>query len=214
MVRIQCSVLEQVRRNPTLFGQMLASNGALKKGGTHGMLAYWQDNAIKVHKEELTVSQALKELQRAFLGFEDNVKNQAKQEFLLQAFVTYNNKIEKLGFELFDTKRQMRMPINTLGVLTGLTPWIVKDADHFYAYYITENKFDWSSELRFPLLQKYLNETHAIIPSNKLSVGVYSVKQGEFEFASYSSLKVKGFYSEVVDIFQKVDSAYRVAVKR
>ena len=63
MIRIQCSVLEQARTNPILFGKNLASNNGFGKGGTHGMLAYWQDASLKVHRGIVDVHTAIKELE-------------------------------------------------------------------------------------------------------------------------------------------------------
>ena len=71
MIKIQCSVLEQARANPVLFGKNLAANNTIGKGGTHGMLAYWQDASLKVHQGDVDVRTGIKDLERNFMNFSE-----------------------------------------------------------------------------------------------------------------------------------------------
>jgi len=208
MIKIQCSVLEQARKNPTMYGQLLASDNTLNKGGTHGMLAYWQDVSLNVHKEEIDLSKGIKELQRTFMNFEETPKNLRKQDFLQDSFVKYHKHFEKKRFKLVDTKRRIKWNIAPSGLLTGLTPWVLQDGGIYYSYFFTEQPFDWDTELKYPLIQKYLVENNIECDITEMNIGIYCLSTDDFSVKNFSKRELKNAVEETVDIFDKVDKEY------
>jgi hypothetical protein len=147
MIKIQCSILEQVRLNPTNFGKLLALNGSFNQGGSHGMFAYWQDISLKIHKEEFDLHMGLKELQKVFLNFEESPKNLKKQDFLQDAFTKYHTHFFKKDLKLIEAKRRITWNITSGGLLTGLTPWVFKSGTGYYTYFFSEQDIDWTNEV-------------------------------------------------------------------
>lgn len=209
MIRIQCSILEQVRKNPTTYGQLLASNNNLNKGGTHGMLAYWQDVSLKIHQDEIDLNRGIKELQRTFINFEETTKNLRKQDFLQDSFVKYHRHFARRNFELVDTKRRIKWNITSSGLLTGLTPWVVKDKSQYFSYFFSEQQFNWNLELKYPLIQEYLVGNNIDCDITELNVGVYCLSTDDFMFKNFSKKELKNSIEETMDIFEKVDKAYK-----
>jgi len=209
MIRIQCSILEQVRKNPTTYGQLLASNNNLNKGGTHGMLAYWQDVSLKVHKDEIDLSKGLRELQRTFMNFAETPKNLKKQDFLQDSFVKYHKHFEKKHFKLVDTKRRIKWNMTSSGLLTGLTPWVLSDGRKYYSYFFTEQPVDWDSELKYPLLQEYLVENNIECDITEMNIGVYCLSTDDFSLKNFSKRELKNAIDETIDIFENVDKTYK-----
>ena len=108
MLKIRCSTLETVRASPLVYAQLLAFGDGKNGGGTFGMFAHFQAVACRVHQNELTVSQGVKELQNKFIRFDDTPKNKAKQDKLLEQFVKYCHQYEKNKFAFVDSKRQIK----------------------------------------------------------------------------------------------------------
>jgi hypothetical protein len=208
MIKIQCSVLEQVRKNPVLHGQILASNITLGRGGTHGMLAYWQDVSLNLHKQEYDFARGIKELQKTFFNFEETVKNYKKQDFLQDSFVKYHKNFNKRKFELVETRKRINWNISSVGLLTGLTPWVFKANNKFYSYLFTEREYSWNTELRFPLIQSYLAYKILECDISVVNIGIYSLSTDNFFFKNFSQPEINGAIDETVDIFKKVNTEY------
>lgn len=211
MIRIQCSMLEQVRRNPVAYGQLLAANDKKNGGGTHGMFAYWQDIVKQVHLGEFDLNKGLKALKSKFLLFEENLKNLKKQDFLIDEFVNYCRLYERMKFEFVLSKKQIKWSLTSQTLLTGLTPWVVKDSKRFYAYFPLEQPVDWKHELKFPLIQEYLSKDIIECQPNQLQIGIYSLRAGSFEFKNFSSIEIKNAIAETKGIFQRVEHEYNKA---
>lgn len=188
-----------------MYAQVLASNNVLSKGGTHGMLAYWQDVSLKVHLGDLNINQGIKELQRTFMNFDENIKNLKKQDFLQDSFIKYHTQFDKKGFKFLDTKRRIKWNITSSGLLTGLTPWVIKNNDKYYSYFFSEQPFDWDSQLKFPLIQEYLAENNVECDINQMNVGIYCLSNDRFSFRSFSQKELRLAVDETIEIFEKVD---------
>ena len=211
MIKIQCSILEQVRKNPALHGQMLASNNGGSKGGSHGMFAYWQDVSLKVHSGEMNLNEGIKELQKLFSRFDETQKNLKKQDFLQDCFVQYHKLFEKNRYQLSDSKRRMNWNITSSGLLTGLTPWVIKNNDRYCTYFVSEQQFQWENELRFPLIQEYLAEKHSDeYDTTRLDVGIYCLETNTFNFKNFVREELNDAVEETVGIFEKVEKVYNI----
>ncbi len=209
MIKIPCSILEQVRKAPAAHAQILAATDKPISQGSYGMFACWKDCAIKVHTGELNISQSIKELQNKFLRFDDNVKNLTKQTRLLDQFTKYIGQYEKNGFEFVDSKRQIKWDIIQGVRLTGHTPWVVHSKHGYFAYFLTEVPIDWKVQLRFPLLQRYLTDHTIDCDITEMSVGTYCLQTNEFDFTSYKSKEIEFWVSETGAIFQTVLTEYQ-----
>lgn len=210
MIRIQCSMLEQVRRNPLAYGQLLAANDKRNGGGTHGMFAYWQDVVKQVHLGEMDISKGLKVLKSKFLLFDENSRNQKKQEFLIEQFIKYCRLYDKMKFEFITSKKQIKWPLSSQTMLTGLTPWVVKDSKSFYSFFPLEQHIHWKQELKYPLLQEYLSKNVIECPTNELHVGIYCLQTTSFDFKAFSSSEIKNAIGETKGIFQVVENGYNM----
>lgn len=208
MIKIPCSILEQVRKNPMAHAQFLATGDKPKTGGTHGMFAYFKDVVKQVHTKEFTVSEGIKELENKFARFDDTLKNKNKQNKLFDGFVEYCKAYEKMGFELADTKHQMKWDLLPTVRLTGHTPWVVYDDTYYYAYFIVEQPFDWQTELRFPLIQSYISNNTIECNESEMKVGIYSLSNGSFDLKSFSTKEIKGVIIETTNVFRNVHEEY------
>jgi hypothetical protein len=208
MISISCSTLEQVRKNHAAFVESLSIGEKVQRGGTHGMFAYWQDTAKKFHLGELDINEGIKELQSMFSRFEDTKKNLVKQSGLMNQFVKYtkSHRVEKFTF--FESRRRITWNIIPEIRLTGLTPWTFKREDKYYAYFCIEKNMEWQLELKFPLLQKYMSNHIVKCDLNELSMGIYCLEKGTFEFKCYSALEVRKALSETKKMFENVNSEY------
>lgn len=209
MLKIRCSILEDVRNNPVAYAQLLALDDPKNGGGTHGMFAYWQDVAKLLHTNDLkSTSEAIKELQNKFMRFDDTIRNKAKQDKLLEQFVRYCKQYEKNAFAFVDTRRQMKWPIHANVMLTGLTPWVVYNDSGYYSYIVVEKSFDWQNELRFPLLQQYLVDNKIDCDISEMNIGIYCLETNRFEFKSYEKRELKEAVRQTTSIFDDVYAEY------
>ncbi len=208
MIKIPCSILEQVRQAPGAHAQIIALSDKPKSGGSHGMFAYWQDTVKLVHIGELSISEAIKELQNKFIRFDDNLRNRSKQSNLLDKFPSYCTEYAKQKFSFIDTRHQMKWDIVEGVRLTGLTPWVVFNGRDYYAYLITETPQDWRSQLRFPLFQQYLIDNHIECDVSEMNVGTYCLETNSFEFKNYSPKEIQTWVSETGKVFQTVLKEY------
>ena len=208
MISISCSILEQVRKNHAAFVESLSMGDKIQRGGTHGMFAYWQDVAKQLHIGELDVNEGVKELQSHFHRFEDTKRNQSKQAKLLNHFVRYARAYKNEKFSPFESRRRVVWNIIPQIRLTGLTPWIFKKGELYYAYFCTEKDTEWQSELKFPLLQKYMSDHIIKCDLSALSIGVYCLDTGRFQFKNYSTSEVRRALNETKHMFEYVNSEY------
>lgn len=208
MIKIRCTSLEDVRKNPQVYAQLLALGDGKNGGGTYGMFAYWQDVAKQVHQHDLTVSQGIKELQNKFIRFDDTPKNKAKQDRLLEQFVKYCNLYDKNKFAFVDSKRQMKWELHDGVMLTGFTPWVVYNDDGYFSYLLTEEPFDWQKQLRFPLIQQYLADNKIDCSVTEMNIGVYCLATNKFEFRSYTINELKRTVTQTTEIFRSVKQEY------
>jgi hypothetical protein len=74
MIRVSCSKLEDVRKNPNIFVQQLKSNKQ-SGGGSYGMFQCWQAKIKLLHTEEMNLAQATKSLQQRFMSYAENAVN-------------------------------------------------------------------------------------------------------------------------------------------
>lgn len=201
-------MLEQVRKAPAAHAQLLALSNKPNTGGSHGMFAYWQDMVKQVHTNEMTVAEAIKELQNKFIRFNDTLQNRSKQANLLEKLPQYCSLYEKKKLAFVDTKRKMKWDIVPGVQLTGFTPWVVHNDDGYYAYFFAEHPFDWEAQLRFPLIQQYLIENNIDCDITEMNVGIYCLETNNFDFKNYSTKEIKTWVSVTGEIFQTVLNEY------
>jgi len=208
-MKIRCSTLETVRKNPVAYAELLATGDGIKGGGSHGMFACMQDVARLIHLGEVDVNQGIKELQKKFQKFSITSKNKAKQELLTDQLVKYCRLYEKQSFVFIDGWRNMCWGITADVSLTGRTPWVVSNGKGYYSFLLTEKPFAWSSELRFPLIQKYLVDNTIDCPITEMNVGIYCLATNSFDFLSFSNEEILEVVTETRDIFRRVYQEYK-----
>ncbi|UAY52735.1 hypothetical protein [Ferruginibacter albus] len=201
-------MLEQIRKNPIAYAQLLATEDKLKKGGSQGMFSYWQRIAKSIHSEELTISQGILKLENLFLTFNDNVKNKNRQTGLLKHLPKYCNEYKRMQFEFVDSKKFMQWDILPEVKLSGYTSWIVKNKTSFYSYFPLEKNIDWQAELRFPLIQNYLATNILECDSSELQIGIYSLESSSFEFKSFNKTEIEKAINETKIVFHQVFEEY------
>ncbi len=206
MIKIRCTSLEDVRKNPSAYAQMLAKGDAKTSGGTYGMFAYWQDVAKQVHQQQLTPTEGIKELQQKFMRFDDTPRNKAKQDKLVEQFVRYCRQYDKNEFAFVDGKRQMKWELYAGVMLTGLTPLVVHNDNGYYSYLITEQAFDWKEQLRFPLQQQYLADYNIDCDVSEMHIGIYCLANGKFDFKIYSRKELGSTIITTSEIFKNVQN--------
>lgn len=209
MIRITCSALEIARKNPTAYGQNLADGSYKKGGGSHGMFSCVQDVARLVHLGDLSVAEAIKELHRKFLRFNDTSYNKKKQEWLVERFVIYCRRYDENKFLLADGQRLMKWDFSADVRLSGRTPWVMANEKGFYSFILGENRFDWKSELRFPLFQKYLADNTINCELSDINVGIYSLTDAEFQFKNFTAAEILTAINEAGAILNSVFKEYK-----
>lgn len=207
MISIRCSELESIRKNPSAYGQLLAS-GENQGGGTYGMFACFQDVARKVHLGDLNPTDGVKDLYNKFDRFNDNPFNKARQEKLISQFVNYCRVFEKKEFVFIEGAKNIKWEFPEDTRLTGRTPWVVANADGYYSFQLLEKDLVWSQQLKFPLFQQYLAEHIIDCGLAEVNVGVYSLQKGAFEFTCFSKKEVENAIEETTVIFSKVQHEY------
>jgi hypothetical protein len=208
MISISCSNLERARKNHTLYAELLSDGDKLQRGGTFGMFAHWQETAKKLHSGELGLNNSLKHFHSSFDRFADTQRNRDKQSWLMEEFAVYarRHKLEKLDFH--EPRHQIRWALTGQVQLTGLTPWVFKREDLYYAYFCHEKAVDWESELKYPLLQRYMANNIVHCRLNELYMGVYCLEKGKFEFRRYTPLEVKTAVDEASGLFINIYTEY------
>lgn len=207
MLNIRCSSLQEAKQNPAAFAQIL-HNGFEKNGGSRGMLAYWQDVARKILKTELTVNEAVKELESIYLRFADNRKNNARRELLLEQLVKFTEQCHKRRFKWADGQHRIKWELHNGVLLTGLTPIVVKAEDEFYCLVVAEELPGWQEELRFPLFQQYLAQYILECGIDEINIGIYLLSKRDFEFRKYNSEELEEAVSETTQLFKEVQKNY------
>lgn len=207
MISIRCSQLEAIRNNPAAYGQLLAT-GEGNSSGSRGMFDYFKDVARLVHLGELTVNEGIKELQGKFLGFNVNVINKARQEKLIEKFVSYCKHFEANAFVFTSGNKRMKWDIIKDSRLSGNTPWVVANEDAYYSYILIEKDIDWENELRFPLFQQYLAEQVIECSADEIKVGIYSLPQDKFAFRTYGADEIERTLLETKEVFKIVAKEY------
>jgi hypothetical protein len=210
MLTISCSQLEKIRNKPDLFGEILAAGENQPTGGTYGMFARWQTMARKLHKKEIAIKDALRELHlECVKAYKHTARNNAKQEFLLQRLSMYSKAYDKAGFEFVSWKQKVNWSITNDVKLTGQTPVLVQRGAKYSAYFIVEAAGDWQKELRFPLLQKYLSEKVLQCKPQDLQMGIYDLSTAMFEFKVFNTTELTGAEIETKAVFNAVYASYR-----
>lgn len=210
MLTISCSQLEKIRSKPDLFGEILATGENQTAGGTYGMFARWQTIARKLHKGEILINDALRDLHlQCVNAYKDSNRNNTKQEYLLGRLSRYSKAYDKAGFEFISWKKKVNWDITQDVKLTGQTPVLVKRGTKFSAYFIVEKAGDWQKELRFPLLQKYLSEKVLKCKPQDLQIGVYDLSTTTFEFKIFTTTELIGAEIETKAVFDAVYTSYR-----
>lgn len=206
MTNISCSILELVKQDPIGFVQSLG-NGSFQKGGTHGMFAYWQDTAKRMHQEGLSISEALKELNSIYRRrFEENPRNERKQELLYSSLVNYEKAYKSLRLSLHEGRKRMQWPLIPQIQLTGLTPLVFKRSNEYFGYFYSEKYFTWQMELKYPLLQSYIAKQIVGCHLKSLHIGLYFLENNSFESRNYTLGQVKDAIVETTGIFEKVNT--------
>jgi len=207
MIRIRCSELENARENPSAYGQLLAVND-FSNGGGHGMLACVREVALAMGKEKFSASQGIKQIQQKFLAFSPTKGNKERQEDLIQGFAQYCKQMEKFAFELVDNSRMMKWDFSKDVMLTGKTPLVFANDEGYFALTLIETNTSWQHQLKFPLYQQYLT-THTIdCPLTEMSIGVFCLQSGKFEFKSFEEESIEACVNETTQILNAVLDSY------
>jgi|GEM_PF-4882858 len=201
-------MLEVVKKNPTLYGQLLASTNEKQQKGRHGMFACFQEAAKMVH-DGLKVKDGVEALKQRFTVYKVTSANLRKQEQLLKQFVNYCRQYKENDFEFIDGWRNIKWPLLPETQLTGRTPWVVANTSGYYGYVFTEKAIDWKNELRFPLYQKWLVDNSINCSPSELQVGTYCLEKESFEFVNFSVSQLKSAISEASSLIVDVYNAYK-----
>ncbi len=208
MISITCPLLETARANPSAYGQMLAVAGGKIGGGGRAMISCVQEVARLVHLNELSVSQAIKELHNKFIHFKDTQQNKKRQEQLTEQFVRYCKQFDKLALNFLDGYHLMKWNFSPNTRISGRTPWVMANDIGYFSYLLSEKNFDWQSQLRFPLFQYYLANHTIDCTISEMNVGIYSLDEGDFQFKSFSKKEISSVISETNLILNTVFTEY------
>ncbi|KAA5536895.1 hypothetical protein F0919_04270 [Taibaiella lutea] len=206
MISVRCSALEQARNDPSFFVQSLIEG--TKGGGSFGMFRHWQKAIKDMHVENLTPSEAIRNLQNSFLRFNETRANKTKQENLIRSLVAYEKEFKKMKFEFEEGIRRIKWDIHSEVRLTGNTPWIVNDKNNFFAFFPIEEEIPWLTQLRFPLLQKYIADRILKCDVNKVNMGIFRLSENKFDFKRFDEEEIEDALNETRGIFQNVYDEY------
>ncbi len=206
MISISCSALESARVNPKALAQQMLSKGGSR--GSRGMFTSWQDHIRSIHSRDIEPAVAFMNLQQSFLRFASNPMNYAKQEYLLDHFYPYLDKVKLSRLSYLESKRRMKWYLVTDSKLGGELPYIFKNETGFVACYFTEKDFNWKTELRFPIIQRYLSANHLGCDERDIQVGIYSLEQNAFQLQNYSNDDVEAAINETKGVILKVIEEY------
>jgi hypothetical protein len=208
MISISCSRLEVARTNPVAFAQMMVT-AERQTAGRSGMFSCWKDVAGTVHREEMNMTEGVRELHRKFLQFDDTKRNQARQRLLVEQFVRYCRHYDQMKFRFLQSHHRMNWEMVSDVRLGGLTPWIVENAQGAASYMLSEKPLKWKEELRFPLFQQYVAEKILGMEAQDLRVGIYCLETDEFSLQSLAPVTLRAAKKECMQVLNKISDEYR-----
>lgn len=206
MLTVSCSVLENARKDPAFYVQSLL-NGVERKG-QQGMFSYWRSVARLIHEKQIEIGEAIGILENKFSRFNPTAANKVKQNGLIESLIRYNREFLKNNFEFEKGGKRILWDIHNEVRLTGNTPWVVKRKNQFYSFLYTEKDFDWTNELRFPLLQNYIAKEIAKCENSIMNIGIYNLENANFDFRVYDEEQIEDAISETRTLFNDVYQQY------
>ena len=173
------------------------------------MFACMVDVARAIHLGKLTLRQGIRELHSKFLRFKESKDNLLKQRKLVEYLVRYIRQCHSKKFQWEDGARRIQWSITNDVMLTGLTPWVVKDEDGYISYFVAESEFEWKSQLRFPLYQQYLSENTIDCSTNEVRIGFYFCDTNKFDVKSFNKRELKLAVDETGDLFTTLFTEFK-----
>lgn len=207
MLKITCSSLEDVKKNPELTAQMLIENSSKNRGG-RGMMSDWQDVAKAMLRKDIPVSKALETLEEKLQGFADNKKNNQRRELLQQQLLNFKNNCTNKGFKFEDSPHRINWELYAGVSLTGLTPIVMHDNNEFYSFIFSEHPLAWNYQLRFPLFQQYLADYTLHCQPDELNVGIYCLEDDKFSFKKFTDVELNAAVNKTSTLFETVQKFY------
>jgi hypothetical protein len=206
MIRVPCSQLEDVRKNPIIFAQKLSEDKA--PGGSRGMFADWQTVIKEVHLKDISLGDAINSLQQKFLRFNITKDNLRKQEFLLDRLQPYCEEFNSLKYKYLGSGNHIKWKLIPNVMLTGLIPFTASLDNDFMAYFIVEKPISWKSQLKFPLLQYYLANNYFKCGLENLKIGTYCLETNRFDLKNYNQEEIEDAILETTDLFTRISDEY------
>jgi hypothetical protein len=187
--------LEQIRRSPQSAIQFSRENGA----GGKTMVRIW-DYAIGRYHHSSDSKSAYEYLSTGLSTFNDNKKNNAWREVLLNKFNRYVDAYEKLNFQNLGVNNRLKMNVHHSNFITGEIFRVDKSPDDEYFVTLQNRKDEiWAHELRFRLLQIHYSNLYKC--SHELvKVGVYNFEQEEHEYVSFDESELNNAWDEIIKV--------------
>ena len=215
MIKVKCSQLEGLRKNPLEFARLLANNNLPKGGGVRGYFQRWQDEVRAVLRNEKSVREAKTDFAKVCAEkFSPTIENRKHEEKLQKAFDVFFKEYKSLNVKFQSTKKNISEHLHSNVLLTGSSPWITNGDDGYKLIFLTESKIeDWVDFLKYPIIQKHLAETCFQCNTKDITFYCYCVENNSFESYSYSDKEIKETVVEVKYLLSIVSNEYE-KVKR
>jgi hypothetical protein len=181
-MRINHKELEWARRKPQEYAGHLYSKQSKKStGGGRGFYSFWRLAVLHYHKLTGDREEAI----NYYTGLvkknlNDNAKNRKRLEQYVEHLNDYFDDYERLSYCPFETRKRVNIDIGSDFSIVGEIPRldvvsIGGTAGGIAAYLFSKKQSDWTSELRFPLLQYYISKESGYA-LEETSIGMYCLE--------------------------------------
>ncbi len=187
-MKIKHKELEWARREPHEYASHLytVTSGKTSGGGGRGFYPFWRLAVFHYHKLAGDRESAINYFRALVTNkLNDNDRNRKLLEQYVEHLNNYFDDYEHSGYCPFETKKRININIGSIFSVVGEIPrldvvTISGSTGGIAVYLFSKSQFDWTSELRFPLLQDYLSkETGYML--EETSVGIYCLEAGEHQ---------------------------------
>jgi len=201
MSKFSITQLEIARKNPTQFANNLKAAVGTKTVffGTP-KFTRWQNAVGEYHKQN-DLSKAINYLEKSFSKRADTAKNRNEVTQFIISLDAYVAEFNKKGFCFQKTNERIHIDLNSKIYISGQVPVIYMNTKGgFSAYFFSQSGIGWESELRFPIVQKYLAENVYGVELDKIEVGIFKTNTNKFSQQIFSEKEIREAVKELTKI--------------
>ncbi len=202
MEKFSITRLEEARRNPAIFAKSLKTPS--ENSPRFSKFMAWRNSVFYYHNEK-NLNKSIVYLNDTYLrNFADNVRNRNELEGYIQSLNNYVEEISRRKIHHFKSKERISLTIKPNLNISGEAPLIfVNQVLGYDIYFLSKEDYDWSDELKFPIIQGYFAEFFDCQVS-EVNVGIFSAESDSFYSKSFEEEDIKQYYGELNEICEEI----------